>query len=389
MANKISLEIPDDSSLEAGYIVKYDGADWVTSAPVSISEETSNYILATGDAGKTIEMNVASANSVTVPPESSVDFPVGTEVFITQTGAGLTSLVAGAGVTINSLSGLDLSGQWSSGRLIKRGSDIWVFVTGGVAASVPNIGDHVIGGYLDSDGVDEIVDYGNIAGLQLQNTDTFSVSFWCNPVTISDFSRSYSVFSFGSTAGGWFARQYVSQMAFGFIDSSSGLRLYSTGSGALTAGTWTHFLIVWRGGLAPRIYKDGSLVSSSIIGTGFSGPVSYTTANARIGTFPSGGTSTSWYGFLGDIAVWSTDVSADAVQISCSRLNLMNTSNPPDLFYTPLSCFGDNPDGTSGGIKELVASNDGTGVNMEASDSKGNTIDSLFIYTVDSTGTVP
>ena len=87
------------------------------------------YTLALTDDGKIVEMNNASANTLTVPPNSSVAFPVGAQILVLQTGAGQTTLAAGAGVTINSKDGnLKLSAQWCAATLIKRATDSWVVV---------------------------------------------------------------------------------------------------------------------------------------------------------------------------------------------------------------------------------------------------------------------
>ena len=87
------------------------------------------YTLALTDDGKVVEMNNASANTLTVPPNSSVAFPVGAQILVLQTGAGQTTLAAGAGVTINSKDGnLKLSAQWCAATLIKRATDVWVVV---------------------------------------------------------------------------------------------------------------------------------------------------------------------------------------------------------------------------------------------------------------------
>ena len=87
------------------------------------------YTLALTDDGKIVEMNNASANTLTVPPNSSVAFPVGSQILVLQTGAGQTTLAAGAGVTINSKDGnLKLSAQWCAATLIKRATDVWVVV---------------------------------------------------------------------------------------------------------------------------------------------------------------------------------------------------------------------------------------------------------------------
>jgi hypothetical protein len=84
--------------------------------------------LVLADASKLVEINNGSANNLTVPLNSSVAFPIGTQVSILQTGAGQTTIVATGGVTINATPGLKLRAQWSSATLIKRGTDTWVAV---------------------------------------------------------------------------------------------------------------------------------------------------------------------------------------------------------------------------------------------------------------------
>jgi len=84
--------------------------------------------LVLADKDKLVEMNVATANNLTVPPNSSVAFPIGTQINVLQTGAGTTTLVAGSGVTVNATPGLILRARWSSVTLIKRGTDTWVAI---------------------------------------------------------------------------------------------------------------------------------------------------------------------------------------------------------------------------------------------------------------------
>lgn len=94
--------------------------DTVTNAQVA------SYTLVLADSGKMVEMNNASANTLTIPPNSSVALPVGTTITVLQTGAGQCTLTAGAGVTINYTPGLKLRAQWSSATIIKRATDTWV-----------------------------------------------------------------------------------------------------------------------------------------------------------------------------------------------------------------------------------------------------------------------
>jgi hypothetical protein len=87
----------------------------------------SAYTLVLTDAGKVLPISNASANTVTVPPNSSVAFPTGTVVTLVQTGAGQTTIVAGSGVTINSEnSKLKLKAQYATAGLLKTATDTWV-----------------------------------------------------------------------------------------------------------------------------------------------------------------------------------------------------------------------------------------------------------------------
>ena len=86
-----------------------------------------SYTLVLSDAGKVVERNNASANTITIPPNSSVAFPVGAMVLIRQVGAGPTTIAAGSGVTIRSRgSALALAGQWAEATVMKRATDEWV-----------------------------------------------------------------------------------------------------------------------------------------------------------------------------------------------------------------------------------------------------------------------
>lgn len=97
-------------------------------ADISTSAQTASYTLVLGDKAKIVEMSVSSANNLTVPPNSSVAFPVGSQINILQTGTGQTTVVAGSGVTVNATPGLKLRAQWSYATLIKRATDTWVLV---------------------------------------------------------------------------------------------------------------------------------------------------------------------------------------------------------------------------------------------------------------------
>lgn len=91
--------------------------------------QTNDYTLVLGDGYKVVEMNKATAVNLTVPPNSSVAFPIGTIIEVFQYGAGQVTVVPGSGVTIRSPVGkLKISGQYSSAALRKRATDEWVLV---------------------------------------------------------------------------------------------------------------------------------------------------------------------------------------------------------------------------------------------------------------------
>jgi hypothetical protein len=88
--------------------------------------QTASYSLVLSDSSKIVEVSVGSANTVTVPTNSSQAFPIGTQILVLQTNTGQTTIAAASGVTINATPGLKLRTQWSSVVLVKRGTDTWV-----------------------------------------------------------------------------------------------------------------------------------------------------------------------------------------------------------------------------------------------------------------------
>lgn len=93
---------------------------------VTISTKTASYTLVLADAYTQIDMNVASANNLTVPLNSSVPFEIGTQILISQYGAGQTTIVATGGVNIRSSGGkLKIGARYAGGTLVKRGTDEW------------------------------------------------------------------------------------------------------------------------------------------------------------------------------------------------------------------------------------------------------------------------
>jgi len=93
-------------------------------APQSVTTRNGSGTLVIGEAYAIVEVNSASAVTITIPPNSSVAFVVGTVIEIVQIGAGTVTAAAGAGVTLNGTAAT--SGQWKSVFLRKRATDTWI-----------------------------------------------------------------------------------------------------------------------------------------------------------------------------------------------------------------------------------------------------------------------
>ena len=106
-----------------------------TNTPTLDSGNSYTYTLVLADDGKFIEMNATSPNInyINVPLEASVNFPVGTQINIIQTGTGQTivrdSTNGGiSGVTVNATPGKKLRATWSTATLLKRSTNSWVLM---------------------------------------------------------------------------------------------------------------------------------------------------------------------------------------------------------------------------------------------------------------------
>lgn len=85
-----------------------------------------SYTLLLTDAGKVVECTNAAAVAVTVPPNSSVAFPVGTVLEVRQCGVGQVTINPGAGVTVRTSATYTTRVQWATVALHKRATDEWV-----------------------------------------------------------------------------------------------------------------------------------------------------------------------------------------------------------------------------------------------------------------------
>jgi hypothetical protein len=103
------------------------GTNGVLIAPTVFNTQTDTYTLQSSDIGKTIEMNVGSANNLIIPLNLSTR--IGFSVDVIQLGPGQTTVSASAGVTIRSAGGrTKLASQYSAGSLTQRAINEWYLV---------------------------------------------------------------------------------------------------------------------------------------------------------------------------------------------------------------------------------------------------------------------
>ena len=119
--------------LDAGGLEFSDGTLQTTAAAapaLSINAQTgTTYTFVLADAGNLVPSSNGSAQTITVPPNSSVAFPTGTQIIVQNIGSANATLAEGSGVTINSKdSNKEIDGQYAAATLIKTATDAWSLI---------------------------------------------------------------------------------------------------------------------------------------------------------------------------------------------------------------------------------------------------------------------
>lgn len=114
----------------AGQVLTAAEMDAVATAMVAINAQTgTTYTTVLTDDGKLVTCDNASSIALTIPPNSSVAYGIGTQINIMQLGAGQVTITAGAGVTLRSSgSKLKTKDQYAVATCCKIASDTWVVV---------------------------------------------------------------------------------------------------------------------------------------------------------------------------------------------------------------------------------------------------------------------
>ena len=114
----------------AGQILTAAEMTAVATAMIALNAQTgTSYTAALSDDGKLITCDNGSAITLTIPPNGTVAFGIGTQINIMQLGAGQVTITPGAGVTIRSAgSKLKSKEQYAVATCVKIASDTWVAV---------------------------------------------------------------------------------------------------------------------------------------------------------------------------------------------------------------------------------------------------------------------
>jgi hypothetical protein len=99
----------------------------LSTAEVTLNRQAASYVLALTDIGKLVEMNVGTANTLTVPSSSTANFPIGAKIDIAQYGAGQTTVTTGSvNVSLRSAgSATKLAAQYAGATVVKIATDEW------------------------------------------------------------------------------------------------------------------------------------------------------------------------------------------------------------------------------------------------------------------------
>lgn len=91
------------------------------------AQSGTTYTFVLGDAAVNVDLNNASAITLTIPPNSGVAFPVKTWLYWTQVGAGTVTVAPGAGVTFVKPAALTLaiSAQYQTGAAYQSAANTW------------------------------------------------------------------------------------------------------------------------------------------------------------------------------------------------------------------------------------------------------------------------
>lgn len=109
----------------------YFGGQWnVYGSNAYLVEKTASHTAELADAGKTLDLNFSSAGTITIPLNSNVAFPVGTQIAFIRSGTGAVSFLGQTSglnsVTILSKnSNKSIAARYTQAIIVKKAENTW------------------------------------------------------------------------------------------------------------------------------------------------------------------------------------------------------------------------------------------------------------------------
>lgn len=124
------------TSATNGQVLTWNGSSWIPADTVSVLQtivplntDAITYTLMLNDGGTTIETFNTNNLSIIIPTNTSVAFPIGTEINILRHNTTTITFQADSGVTILSRNGLlSIGHQYAGASLIKRATNEWYLI---------------------------------------------------------------------------------------------------------------------------------------------------------------------------------------------------------------------------------------------------------------------
>lgn len=112
----------------------YSGTNWISyGGLVTFNKQTGsgvqNYNLTLDNIGQTLTFDSTSTWTITIPPNSGVAFPIGSEIDVFRMNTGSVTFVADTGVTLNSKNdNKSIAARYSGVSLFKFDTNTWLLV---------------------------------------------------------------------------------------------------------------------------------------------------------------------------------------------------------------------------------------------------------------------
>ena len=116
-----------DAASPTGYTTKHVTGSEVLNENglIEFNPQLATYTLVLSDAGKMVEMNDAAAMNLLIPLNASVAFPIGTQILISQAGAGAVTIKCTGGTLYAEGGKETTAGQYAIASIIKKANDVW------------------------------------------------------------------------------------------------------------------------------------------------------------------------------------------------------------------------------------------------------------------------